>query len=62
MKSRITEITYTEVKRLGEYETCRVEATAMVVEGDKPDVVMRRLKRWVATQIDEGPYYDEDGK
>jgi len=60
MKSKITRIVYEEVKNLGEYETCRVTAEAVVVGDDNPGAVMHRLKRWVATQLDEGPYYDED--
>ncbi len=56
MKSRITEITFTQKKYLGDYESCEVSATATVVDGDPPAKVMHRLKRWVATQIDEGPY------
>jgi len=59
MKSKITRITYAEVKNLGDYETARVEAEAVVVPGDSPGAVMRRLKKWVAIQIDEGPYYEE---
>lgn len=59
MKSKINRISYEEVKSLGEYETCRIVAEADVVDGDSPAAVMKRLKRWVATQLDEGPYYDE---
>ena len=55
-RSRITRIVYTELKTLGEYENCRVEAEATVAEGDSPAAVMRRLKKWVTTQVDEGPY------
>ena len=29
-------------------------------QGDNPSAVMRRLKKWVATQLDEGPYYDDE--
>ena len=59
MKSRITRILYAEVRKIDRFETCRVEAEAIVVEGDPPTAVMRRLKRWVATQVDEGPYEEE---
>ncbi len=56
MKSKITRIIYTEKKYLGGYESCEVAAEATVADGDNPARVMRRLKRWVATQVDEGPY------
>jgi len=59
MKSKITRITYTELRKLSKYENCRVEAEAVVVPGDNPAAVMRRLKKWVAVQIDEGPYYEQ---
>jgi len=58
MKSKITKITYEEVKNLGNYETCRVGAEAIVAESDNPTTVMHKLKRWVATQLDKGPYND----
>ena len=56
MKSKITRLVYEEVKNLGNYENCRVVAEAVVATGDKPADVMRRLKRFVAVQLDEGPY------
>jgi len=58
MKSKITEIDYEEIKNLGNHENCRVRRKAVITEGDNPAKVMRRLKRWVATQLDEGPYDD----
>lgn len=60
MKSRITRISYTEVKNLGGYETCRVEAEAEVAKGESPAKVMGQIKRWVGTQLDEGPWYDPE--
>lgn len=52
-KSRITRIMYCEVKNLGNYENCRVEAEALVAEDEKPANVMKRLKRWVREQLDD---------
>ena len=52
-KARITRVTYTEVKNLGNYENCRVEAEALVPEGEDPAKVMKRLKHWVKTQLEE---------
>ena len=52
-KSRITEITYARVKNLGDYENARVEATAVIAEGEKPADIMKRLKSWVKTQLEE---------
>jgi len=51
-KSRIVKIVYAEVKNLGNYETCRVEAEAIIPEGEKPADVMKRLKKWVREQLD----------
>ena len=59
-KLRITRIVYTEKKYLGNYETCEVQAEVTVPPGTKPKDAMRRLKRWVAVQVDEGPHRDED--
>ena len=55
MKSKITRLAYTEVRSIGRYETCRVEAEATVDPADRPGDVMRRLKKWVAFHVDEGP-------
>ena len=60
VKSRITRIVYTQKKYLGHYESCEVSAEATVDQDDKPAAVMHRLKRWVGTQVDEGPYVDEE--
>ena len=60
MKSRITRLVFTQKKYLGHYETCEVSAEVTVDTDDKPEDVMRRLKRWVATQVDEGPYNADD--
>jgi hypothetical protein len=51
-KARITRITYCEVKNLGNYENCRIEAEAVIPEGEKPGDVMKRLKKWVQEQLD----------
>lgn len=53
---KITRIVYTEKKNLGNYENCEVEAECSVPDGVNPEVAMRRLKKWVSEQVDEGPY------
>lgn len=60
MKSHIVRITYEEIKNLGNYETCRVTAEAVVAEGESPAKVMGQIKRWVGTQLDEGPWCDQE--
>lgn len=49
----ITKVSYTRVKNLGDYETCRVEAEAVVNAEDDPHLVMRRLRNWVEYQVEE---------
>jgi len=52
-KSRITSITYARLKNLGNWENARVEATAVIAEGEKPADIMKRLKQWVKTQLED---------
>jgi len=47
----ITRVTYCRVKNLGDYETCRVEAEAVVSLDESPTVVMTRLRSWVEEQL-----------
>lgn len=49
----ITKVSYTRVENLGNYENCRVEAEAVVNEGDDPNTVMKRLRKWVECQVEE---------
>jgi len=60
MKSKIQEISFKYTHNLGNFESCTVSATVSIVEGDVPNHVMAKLKRWVTTQCEEGPYEEED--
>ena len=60
MKSKITRVVYAEKKFLGNYETCEVTAEVTVDPEDNPANVMKRLKKWVAVQVDGGPWREED--
>jgi len=58
MKSRITKISFSRVKNLGNYETCRVEAEAEIHPGEKPTDVMKKLRAWVENQVEPVPDND----
>jgi hypothetical protein len=61
MESKITRIAYSELRNLGDYENCRVEAEAVVAPGENPSKVMKHLRGWVRTQADDAAEtYDED--
>jgi len=42
---KLTKITYSETKNLGDFESCKVEATVELNEDDDKDKAMTHLKR-----------------
>ncbi len=54
---KITTISYQAVKNLGNYESERLEATAQLEEGENPDDVALKLRRWVNLTLIEPVRY-----
>ena len=56
MESKITKITFAQIRNLGDYENMKVCAEADVHESEDPNEVMGKLKKWVSAQLAKGPY------
>ena len=59
MKSKITKISFSLVKNLGNYETCRVEAEAEIHPDEKPTDVMKKLQAWVENQTEKSAAHND---
>ena len=58
---KIETITYKQVKNLGNYQNETLEATAIVEEGDDPQVVAQELKAFVYAQLRSAVVKDDPG-
>ncbi len=54
---KITSISYQAVKNLGNYESERLEATAIVEDGEDPVEKTKELRRFVHWQLIEPPNF-----
>jgi hypothetical protein len=56
---QIVSVRFGTTKNLGNYQSSRLDAEALVSEGESPEGVLERLKTWVSSQQGDGPKVED---